>query len=95
MKIKSASCNNRATQRTDGEPSSPSAFSAARETPCGFLPALFRQFELKMCTIGLHNSYTGESGHILPNEINTLKQGTHFAGMTKEGTGAWQRQGAV
>jgi len=59
-------CKNRTTQKTGqtGNPVSRPPFSAVRETPCGFLPALFRRrktvIQAQFCTFALHSSYTAK-----------------------------------
>jgi hypothetical protein len=64
MKSCSQPCKNRTTRKTGqtGCVGSRLPFSAARETPCGFLPALFRNektvIQTGLCTFALHSSYT-------------------------------------
>jgi hypothetical protein len=62
--------------RTDGTHMIPSAISAARETPCGFLPTLFREgkavIQAEFCTSTLHNSYTAKFAYFRVRRINTF-----------------------
>jgi len=65
----------------------PSAISAARETPCGFLPALFRNnkavIQTEFCTKTLHSSYTAKFSASRANRINYFWKLSHPLRMTE------------
>jgi len=76
MKLCPEPCKNRSTRKTGqtGCVGSRLPFSTARETPCGFLPPLFRNektvIQTAFCTFALHSSYTAKICGIMWNEIS-------------------------
>ena len=71
-------CKNRTTRKTGqtGCAGSRLPFSAARETPCGFLPPLFRNektvIQTAFCTFALHSSYTAKFVAFRSNRMNNF-----------------------
>ena len=84
MKSCPRACNNRTTyeNRQTGCEGSRLPFFSGWETPCGFLPALFRQFSPQICTIILHSFYTVNFMQIRVNKISNLKNLSHTLRMS-------------
>ena len=83
MRIHRPACKNRMTpiDGTDGILSSRLPFSAAREKPCGFLPASSLDL-IAICTTFLHSSYTAKKTGIIFNKDRVIRNPYHLLRMT-------------